>query len=145
MSAENGNALVIWYRHPASQWPDALPVGNGRLGAMAWGGARVERIGLDESTNWAGATAGIAEMLLQSHAGEIHLLPALPQAWPTGRVTGLCARGGYTVDMAWANGQLVKARITAREGGSVPVRLGGRVIQITLQPGESVTLNGPLE
>ena len=73
-----------------------------------------------------GATAGIAEMLLQSHAGEIHLLPALPSAWPTGRVRGLRARGGVTVDIAWKGGALEEASLTARQSRTVRVRIGSR-------------------
>ena len=71
-----------------------------------------------------GATAGIAEMLLQSHAGEIHLLPALPRAWAAGRVQGLRARGGFEVDMRWENGALSLATIRADRNGLCRLRAG---------------------
>ena len=71
--------------------------------------------------NFAG-TAGMAEMLLQSHLGEIHLLPALPNAWQEGKVKGLKARGGFTVDIQWAEGKLTKATITAAVDGVCRIR-----------------------
>lgn len=71
-----------------------------------------------------GATAGIAEMLLQSHNGELHLLPALPAAWPTGSVTGLRARGGITVDINWAGGKLMSARIHTTKNRIIHLRTG---------------------
>jgi alpha-L-fucosidase 2 len=69
-----------------------------------------------------GATSGIAEMLLQSHNNELHLLPALPATWPTGQVTGLRGRGGYTVSMAWSAGQADEFLITADRDGDVRLR-----------------------
>jgi alpha-L-fucosidase 2 len=74
-----------------------------------------------------GGTAGIAEMLVQSHLGEIHLLPALPASWPNGSVSGLRARGGWGVDLAWRDGRLVEARMGADKTGPVRVRLNERV------------------
>jgi alpha-L-fucosidase 2 len=69
-----------------------------------------------------GATAAIAEMLLQSHTGEIELLPALPKKWVSGSVTGLRARGNFTVDVAWKDGRLVGAVLTSGSGGDCRVR-----------------------
>jgi alpha-L-fucosidase 2 len=73
-----------------------------------------------------GATAGVAEMLLQSHAGELRILPALPAAWPNGRVTGLRARGGYEVDITWKDGRAREVRIKCAVDGPVRVRLSGK-------------------
>ena len=69
-----------------------------------------------------GVTAGIAEMLLQSHDGAVHLLPALPDAWSEGAVAGLCARGGFEVEEHWSGGRLTQATILSRRGGVLRLR-----------------------
>ena len=69
-----------------------------------------------------GCAAGVCEMLLQSHDEAVHLLPALPDAWQDGEVKGLCARGGFVVDMTWQQGQLKKAVIKSKLGGTLRIR-----------------------
>jgi alpha-L-fucosidase 2 len=92
-----------------------------------------------------GATSGIAEMLLQSHAGEIHLLPALPKAWPVGSVKGMRARGGFTVDFSWADGNLTQVVIHSTLGNSCKVRCADQVVDFKTEKGQKVELNGNLK
>jgi alpha-L-fucosidase 2 len=108
-----------------------------------------------------GATAGIAEMLLQSYdpygtptsltavesgeAGFLHLLPALPSALPTGKVVSLVARGGFEVALEWRDGKLVKATILARQSKPLKVRYAGHEIDIQARAGKTYTLGPDLK
>lgn len=84
-----------------------------------------------------GGTAGIAEMLVQSHADEIILLPALPKLWETGTVKGLRARGGFEVDISWENGALHSAKIKAQKSGACRIRTS---IPLSVKSGGQIVL-----
>lgn len=91
-----------------------------------------------------GGTSGIAEMLIQSHLGTIDLLPALPSAWPNGSVSGLRARGGFTVDMTWQNGKLQSATIRNISGTTTKVRYGDKTLDVKMKRGTKMHVNGNL-
>lgn len=85
-----------------------------------------------------GATAGIAEMLLQSQGGYLRLLPALPDAWPEGSVRGFRARGGFIVDMSWKDGKLTSGSIKSTLGGPLKVISGAETFEYDTTPGQIV-------
>ena len=86
-----------------------------------------------------GGTAGIAEMLLQSHEGYIHVLPAMPADWRSGSFGGLCARGGYTVSARWICDEIVEISVSAKRDGKVKILLGnsGEFIEAEIKSGET--------
>jgi len=92
-----------------------------------------------------GGTAGIAEMLIQSHAAYVELLPALPDEWATGKVSGLMARGGFQVDMEWSAGELDAVRILSKLGNPLLVVYGGKQISYETSAGQVLELDPSLE
>jgi alpha-L-fucosidase 2 len=92
-----------------------------------------------------GITAGVCEMLLQSHENEINLLPALPKCWPSGSVQGLRGRGGFEVDIAWKDGQLARATVRSKLGGPCRLRSGATTTTLATQAGGSYSLNAALQ
>jgi alpha-L-fucosidase 2 len=98
-----------------------------------------------------GACAGVAEMLLQSHirdaktkTHQLDLLPALPKVWPSGSVKGLCARGGFEVDLTWDKGRLTKTVIHSRLGNPCVVSYNGREINLKTAPGQTYEAIGDI-
>jgi alpha-L-fucosidase 2 len=92
-----------------------------------------------------GFTAGVAECLLQSHAGEISLLPALPVSWKEGSVSGLKARGGFEVNMSWKDGKLSSCEIKSILGNPCIIRYGEKTKTFDIPAGKSVKITGTLE
>jgi alpha-L-fucosidase 2 len=91
-----------------------------------------------------GITAAMAEMLLQSHTGELRLLPALPPAWRRGAVRGLRARGALTVDLSWDDGELTAVTLHGARPRAVAVRYRDRRVDVEVRPGERQVLDGRL-
>lgn len=88
-----------------------------------------------------GGTAGVTEMLLQSHAGCLDLLPSLPDAWAKGSIKGLRARGNFGVDLAWDGGKLTQARITANVGGMCHIRYGELKLSLHTEKGKTYNVS----
>jgi alpha-L-fucosidase 2 len=92
-----------------------------------------------------GGAAGIGEMLMQSHMPYIELLPALPSALPKGVVKGLCARGGFVIDLQWQNGKLAATTITSTAGKECVVRYGDKEVKFPTTKGKNYTLDANLK
>ncbi len=92
-----------------------------------------------------GVTAGIAELLLQSHGGTIRLLPALPPSWTSGSVRGLRARGGFEMDLEWKNSTLTQARVRSLSGNPCRITYDGKLVELETKAGELVTFSPDLK
>lgn len=117
-----------------------IPVGMMRTGIAN----NLHSIDNNQSDGSFGITAAITECLLQSHAGEISLLPALPVSWENGSVTGLRARGGFEVSMSWENGKLTTCDIKSLLGNPCVVRYGEKTKTYDITEGNSIRINGEL-
>jgi alpha-L-fucosidase 2 len=149
------------------QWMEAHRPGGGFI--LSWGiamWARLERgdqvakcietymgrcpapnlhnAGANQSDASFGFAAAVAEALVQSQAGEISLLPALPAGWDDGSVSGLRARSAYDVSMQWQGGKLQAADLHGLKGGTIRVRYGQKTATLTIKPGQVVHLNADL-
>lgn len=99
----------------------------------------------NQSDGTFGFSAGVAESLIQSHAGEINLLPALSTNWVTGSVSGLRACGGYEVNMEWKDGVLIKTEIKNPKGGEIPIRYQNKIVTVKVELGKTLKLNKELK
>ena len=115
------------------------PAGRRMMGGF---GNNLHFSGSNQSDINFGITAAIAESLLQSHAGEISILPALPVSWKDGSVSGLKARGGYEVSISWKDGEMTSCEIKSLFGKPFTVRYAGKTKDFTLAAGKSIKL-GP--
>jgi alpha-L-fucosidase 2 len=132
--------LCVWARLERSD-----KVGAGMQAFMRKSPApNLHNRGANQSDATFGFTAAVAEALVQSHAGEISLLPALPVHWTEGSVSGLRARGGFEVDIHWQNGKLQAAEIRNPGATGCKVRYGTKTAEFSLRPGQALRLNADL-
>jgi alpha-L-fucosidase 2 len=119
----------------------ALDLMNHEFLGKAYPNMFVDAHGQVQVGDMMGVPLAMIELLLQSHTGELELLPALPKQWPAGSITGLCARGGFVVNLAWADGKLTSASISSKTGGACILRYGDRTIRLSAKPGKSYPVN----
>lgn len=92
-----------------------------------------------------GAPAGMIEMLVQSHLGTIDILPALPDALPSGKIAGVCARGGFELTFNWENGKLQKLQVLSKAGQKCHLRYGEKAVEMATEKGKTYSFDGNLE
>jgi alpha-L-fucosidase 2 len=92
-----------------------------------------------------GGSSGMAEMLVQSHTGVIELLPALPSELPDGEVKGICARGGFVLDLKWQQGKLQQVKVFSKTGNTCNLKYGANVITFATKKNGSYVFNGGLK
>ena len=126
----------------ATQGANARPAFPARMRGGI--GNNLQNTGSNQSDANFGFTAGVAECLLQSHTGEISLLPALPASWKDGSITGLKARGGFEVSMEWKDGKLLSAEIKSLLGNPCVVRYGEKSKSYDISAGNSIKITGEL-
>ena len=129
----------MWARLENSERTDTLLT---RTVAGRRRGKNLHSTGSNQSDANFGFTAAVAECLLQSHAGEISLLPALPGSWADGSVTGLRARGGYQVDIEWKEGKLVECKVESLLGKPFIVRYGEKTVEYSIPTGKTIKISG---
>lgn len=143
---ENGeradSVIRNFFKIPETGTGNTLPVINQRPVALVGIGNNLHNTSSNQSDANFGFTAGIAECLLQSHAGEISLLPALPAGWKNGSVSGLKARGGFEISMSWKNGRLITCEIKSIQGKRCIVRYGGKTKTYKIAAGSTVVIKG---
>jgi alpha-L-fucosidase 2 len=92
-----------------------------------------------------GGAAGIGEMLIQSHTKYIDILPGLPSALPNGEVKGICARGGFVLNIKWSGGRLEEVEVLSNAGQECLLRYNGKELKIATQKGKRYKVNGELQ
>lgn len=136
--------MPAWSGGEDPEWESkSLQLGNGSIGTNVFGSIQAERITLNEKSLWRGGpgTYGGAEHYWDANKEsasilpEIHLIPALPSAWPDGKVTGLLARGGFEVDREWSDGRLINAVIHSRVGSRGYLRYGQTTLEFDTKQG----------